>query len=160
MGYVHYFANNSIAAVVIDGTGVGEFRAAHIEAENYMRIAGGGARKLHLPERNDAFVVEVVSADAAALHYPHVVGAGARLALIAANAGPHSATVVARRGAADGAELARCSVEPSGGDFSRTTCRLALAASDEADLDLVLTFEAHETGAQLALQIDSLALVE
>ena len=157
VGYVHYFANASIAAVAIDGTGVGEYRAAHIEAENFMRLAGG-ARKLHLPERGDAFVVAVEDAASAQLDFPHVAGAGATLALVAANSGAGPVAVVARRGGARGAVLARCPVAPSGGEFARTTCAAALAPGDADDLFLSLTFEA-EAGAA-GLRIDSLALVD
>jgi len=161
VGYVHYFSNNSIVPVAIDATGVGEYRAAHVEAENFMSIAGGGARKLHLPARGDAIVVAVRDASGAALHYPHVAGAGATLALVAANAGARGATVVARRGAAAGPVLARCAVAPSGGAFARAACALELAAGDEADLDLVLTFEAEDEGeGPLEMLLDSFSLVD
>ena len=169
IGYVHYYANNSIAPVVIDATGVGEYRAAHVEAENFMHMSGGGGvGKLHLPARGDAFVVAVRDARGASLHYPHVAGAGTSLALVAANAGARGVTVVARRGAAAGPVLARCAVAPSGGAFVRVGCALELAAGDAADLDLVLTFEAQQAAAAgeatqeepLALLLDSFALAE
>jgi len=168
IGYVHYYANASIMPVAIDATGVGEYRAAHIEAENFMTLAGSGASKLHLPYRGDAFVVAVRDARGASLHYPHVHGAGATLALVAANAGASGVTVVARRGAAGGPVLARCAVAPSGGAFVRTACALELAAGDAADLDLVLTFEAAaaleggetEGGQPLELLLDSFVLAE
>ena len=162
IGYVHYFANNSIAAVVIDGTGVGEYRAAHIEAENFMRMSGV-ARKRHLPERGDAFVVAFgAGAGGGELHFPHVLGAGgpvAALSLVAANGGGAPVEVVARRGAAaGGAELARFSVAPSGGAFARTTCVLVLGRGDADDLDLVLAVQAAAGDGQLELLIDSLAV--
>jgi arabinoxylan arabinofuranohydrolase len=162
IGYVHYYANNSIAPVAIDATGVGEYRAAHVEAENFMELAGAGASKQHLPARGDAFAVAVRDARGAALRFPHVSGAGATLALVAANAGARSVVVVARRGAAAGSELARCAVAPSGGAFARTACALALAGGDADDLDLVLTFEdAEGKGSEpLALLLDSFSLVD
>jgi len=159
VGYVHYYENRSIAPVVIDSTGVGEYRAQHIEAENFMRLCGS-ARKQHLPDRADAFVVTVADAVDTALHYPHVLGAGGHnvttLVLVAANPRSTVATVLARRASADGPVLGECTVAPSGGEFSaHTACALALTDSDAGGLDLVLTF----AGDRLALQIDYFAVV-
>ena len=154
VGYVHYFANASIAAVVINGTGVGAYSARHIEAENFMRLTGA-ARKLHLPARDDAFVVAVDGS--AELHFPHVSGAreAAALVLIAANAGRRAATITARSGRG-GAVIATCKVLPSAGAFSHTACPLdrgavADAAAATGELDLVLEVDGR------ALHIDSLA---
>ena len=159
VGYVHYFANGSIAPVPIDATGVGEYAAAHIEAENFMRLSGG-ARKLHVPARGDAFVVEVHDASTAELAYPHVAGMGAAAALelVAANGGSAAVTVTARRGTAAGAVLATCVVAPTGGAYARTACALDTAAvgSDALDVDVVLTFSAPR-GA--LLQLDAIAFV-
>jgi hypothetical protein len=103
IGYVHFLANGTIAPVVIDATGVGEYDGARVEAENFMALAGA-ARKVHAPARGGTFVV-AVDGPSAALTFPRVRlaasgGAGAVLTLVAANAGAHAVTVVARRGGA------------------------------------------------------------
>lgn len=157
VGYVHYASNFSILPVAIDETGVGEYRASHIEAENFMRLSGD-ARKVHLPARGDAVVVAVHSAAATALSYPHVVGAGTVLSCVAANAGAAPVTVTARRGTAAGAAFARCIIAPSGSAFVRTSCPAALRHSDALALDVVLTFEGEAGEGQLQLQLDSWAL--
>jgi arabinoxylan arabinofuranohydrolase len=149
VGYVHYYANNSIAAVVINGTGVGEFAATHIEAENFMRLAGG-ARKVHRADRDDAFVVAVDDPATAALAFPNVRGGrGGALKVVAANAGARNAIVTAAVGAH--AAAAACTVPPTGGAFVEVAC--PLATIDRASVDVVLTF-AGEGG----LQVDSFSM--
>jgi len=159
VGYVHYNANNSIAPVVINGTGVGEYSATHIEAENFMRLEGG-ARKAHQPHRADAIVVEVHSPSTASLHYPrvHLVGGGGRggaapslwLSAAASASEGGSATVTARRGAASGPALATCTLAYTGGAFTTVHCPLALGPSEPSEsIDVVLTFDGSP------LQLDS-----
>ena len=156
VGYVHYFANSTIAPVAINSTGVGAYAAAHIEAENFMRLAGG-ARKAHLPARGDAFVVAVEDPATAALLYPNVRGAarrgGGALALVAANEGGGAATVTASVGAEKRAAV--CSVPPTGGAFVEVRCPLLgrLPADGEA-ADVLLTF----AGAGGRLLLDSFSL--
>jgi len=156
VGYVHYFANASIAPVAIDGAGVGAYDAsARVEAENFMS-ARGAARKVHEAARGDAFAV-AVSGAGAALSYPHVRGARGALSLVAANAGAAAVAVAARRGGARGAPLAACRVPPTGGAYRAVACETApLDAADAADVDLVLTFEA-EGGAAVDVRVDSFA---
>lgn len=147
VGYVHYYANNSIAAVVINGTGVGEYAAAHVEAENFMRLEGG-ARKVHLPARGDAFVV-AVGDDTARLTYPNVRGVGRVLAVVAANWGGRAAIVNAN---VRGEAAAVCIVPPTGGEFVTVSCTLTLPpGAGGGAVDMVLTF----AGAEGGLQVDS-----
>ena len=140
IGYVHFFPNGTMAPVVIDETGVGEYGGARVEAENAMALAGA-ARKAHAPVRSGAFVV-AVDGPSAALACPRVrvaragAGAGAALALAAANAGARAVTVTARRGSATGAVLATCVVPPSRGEFGETACAADVAAGDDVDVHL------------------------
>jgi arabinoxylan arabinofuranohydrolase len=75
IGYVHYYENETIAFVQINGTGVGEYDVAHpIEAENYFALvnAFGGnerARKMHMSSLN-RFGVFV--SDGSMISYPFV----------------------------------------------------------------------------------------
>ena len=161
IGYVHFFPNGSIAPVVIDATGVGEYDGARVEAENFMALSGA-ARKAHAPARSGGFVV-AVDGPSASLAYPRLraaAGAGA-LTLSAANAGARTATVVVRRGSAAGALLATCVVAPSRGEFSETACA---SAAGEAGFgrgggrtDVYLSFDGG--GALLRLELDAFALV-
>ena len=85
--YVHYLADGTIAGVVIDEVGVGQYAAAggaRIEAENYMR-AGGAARKAHDAAGRFFVRIDAEAAGAAGggsaggsggeLSFPHVRGA-------------------------------------------------------------------------------------
>jgi hypothetical protein len=157
IGYVHFFANGSLAPVVIDGTGVGEYDGALVEAENFMVLAGA-ARKAHAPSRG-AFVV-AVDGPSATLAYPHVrvrAGAGATLTLVAANAGARNVSVVARRGGAAGAPLATCVVAPSRGEFSESACAAVTVAAD-ADARGVDVHFSFEGEAPLMLELDAFTL--
>jgi arabinoxylan arabinofuranohydrolase len=148
VGYVHYFANSSIAPVAINGTGVGEYAAAHVEAENFMALRGG-ARKVHLPARGDAFVVAVEEPRGATLAFPNVRGLGAALRVVAANAGARAVRVAAHVGAAERAAV--CTVPPTGGEFVEVACPLAAPpGAAGAAVDVVLSFEGGP-----GLQIDS-----
>ena len=159
VGYVHYYANASIAPVAIDGTGVGAYDGARVEAENFMALAGG-ARKAHAPARGGGFVVAVDGAGAT-LFYPRVRarrgGARAALTLVAANAGAASVRVVARRGSAAGELIAACDVAPSRGAFAETACAAATSAADGGarGVDVHLSFEG---AAPLRFELDAFAL--
>ena len=139
--YVHYFSNASIAPVVINKQGVGEYDATAVEFENYMR-AEGAARKLHLSEHNDIFVVEVEDASVV-LVYPRVRNCDLEnLTLRASNAGPTPVTMHARAGAATGDIVASCTVAPSHGRFISTTCVSNANINGQPRLiDAVFTFE-------------------
>lgn len=140
--YVHYFANASIAPVVINGFGVGEYDASAVEFENYMR-AEGGARKLHVAERDDAFVVSVDNASAV-LVYPRVHNCDpANLALSASNVGTRPVTVHARVGAASGDVLATCTVAPTHGRYVSTACASS-AGGGQRLIDVAFTFDGGE----------------
>ena len=156
IGYVHYYVNASIAPVIIDGTGVGEYRAVHIEAENFMSLGGGRARKGH-DEAGSFGVYDIGTATA--IEFPHVLGArpGDALTLRVANVGPAAATVVARRSSALGPVLARCEVPPTGGAFALVRCPFAVGAADVGDVDLVFTFDA-EPATMMALVMDFFAI--
>jgi hypothetical protein len=158
IGYVHFYANGSIAPVAIDETGVGEYDGARVEAENAMALAGA-ARKAHAPARGGAFVV-AVDGPSAALAFPRVRAAQrqapGRLTLVAANAGAHNATIVARRGSAGGAVLAACVVPPSRGEFRETACAADVAAGDEGGVDVHLAFDGGD--APMRLELDAFTL--
>ena len=104
MGYVHYRSDGSIAPIVIDGVGVGEYdgRGARIEAENFFR-ASGLVRKGHefvVAGGADRFFVEVLNADGAVatLEFPYVRAIGSA------------------RGSGDASGDGAVSVSSSGGD--------------------------------------------
>lgn len=163
VGYVHYLTNGSIAPVRIDATGVGQYDAAHIEAEDYFSLRG--AVKGH--DSEGRFGVHGIT-PSSQLVYPHVrsVPASPELRFVASNAGRATAVVTARVGAADGPILCRAVVPPSGDweAYATSSCRpsgsLGLKGTDMHDMRLVLAFEAAEEwdGGEL-LRLDSLALV-
>jgi hypothetical protein len=165
---VHYYANNSIAPVAITGQGVGSYAAAHIEAENFMRL-DGAARKTH--DAAGRFGVRVESS--AALTFPHVLGlppasAGAATLEVRSRGGAGAVTL---RAGAGGAALAAGSLRRSSGAdaYASSRCafdaalaaslaspsKIAALAAPEHELELVLEVAA----AQEALVIDSLSVV-
>ena len=87
-GYVHYFANGSIAPVVVNARGVGSYdasRGAAIQAENYFRRSRAAVKR-ELPTSaaeppQNLFAVDAL--DGASLFFPRVSGitAGAMLRL-------------------------------------------------------------------------------
>ena len=148
---------------MINGTGVGEYDAGHIEAENFMKLEGG-AHKQHLAHLEDAFVVTIEDPSTAALHYPNVMaGEVSLLALRVANRGTEAATVTARmrRGGTStttNSDLATCTVPPTGGAFAQVTCPLLSPLPREGRVDVVLTFEGG-AAAHSSLQVDSFSFM-
>jgi arabinoxylan arabinofuranohydrolase len=118
-GYVHIRGDGSIAPIVIDATGVGQYdAAAGVEAENFFELApadapGGPAKWEHPVSR--AFGVRGLAAGSR-LRYPRVGGvvAGSVLTVAGYNggAGPAAVTVtayaVATSGSARAAPLGSC----------------------------------------------------
>jgi hypothetical protein len=153
--YVHYLANGSIAGVVIDEVGVGEYRAARVEAENYMRVAGA-ARKAH--DAAGMFFMQLDACGAGAqLAFPHVRGApaGAALAVLrvawggsggGGGGGGCAITVRARARGAKAAAAAQCTAAVPGGArgsaadgaWAEARCALELPAAPELDVDIEL----------------------
>jgi hypothetical protein len=88
-GYVHYRENGTIAPVVINGQGVGEYDLrttwpepdGEIQAENYFRLIGAAEkREMSLDDRSDfvpgtlwdEFDVRIAGGSLVELHYPKV----------------------------------------------------------------------------------------
>jgi hypothetical protein len=160
--YVHFYPNGTIAPVVIDETGVGEYRAGgRVEAEAFFS-ASGAARKIF--DDDAGFGLALAAGGAAS--FPHVRGAAAgaprvRLALRAANGGAAPAAVVARlrraRGGAggggagdDGAVLGSIAVPPTGSwqAYARVDGWLDLPpAARGGDFSLVLSAVGAGAGA-------------
>lgn len=97
-GYVHIRTDGSIAPIVIDATGVGQYdAAAGVEAENFFELAPagvpGGPAKWEHPATG-AFGVRGLGA-ASRLRYPRVGGvqAGSVLTVAGYNGGPAPAAV-------------------------------------------------------------------
>ena len=152
--YVHYRDDGSIEPVVIDATGVGEYRAAHVEAENFFRLSGAGARKGH--DAATRFALRGLTAAAEAF-FPHVRGVPARAALVvvASNGGAAPATVTASAGAR---VLCTAIVPPTGGWDAWAEARCDVAGDAPPEVDVWLTFAGGEGGRE-ALRLDYFALV-
>ncbi len=157
LAYVDYYSNGTIAPVVINGIGVGEYGFDEvIEAEHYMAMAH--ASKGHT--REGRFGVHNVSR-ATVLSYPNVRGVrtDAALSMVFRVAQPYQTpspvSIVARVGHNQGHEL--CRTEPrdmpatqSWETFEDVECKVALPPSSSSssslvDLDVVLTFEGDDT---------------
>lgn len=85
ISYVHFYANGSIAPLVVDAIGVGNYDASvPIEAENFFRLEGSGEKF----ESGSGFVVQGLTPESR-LVYPHVANLPANTAarLRAANRG-------------------------------------------------------------------------
>ena len=180
ISYVHYFANNSIAPVRIDGNGVGQYNLStlaepyRVEAENYFSIAGPGAATRQVGH-TAAFAVAGLR-DGASLAYPRVSGVprGAALVLRAANGGhvtdgrvevrvipPEGADAEAAAAVLAAPPRGVCGpIAPTGGGWDRfvdVPCALA-APLDAGHLGtLVLNFSSSESGAEFA-RLDSFTL--
>jgi len=144
IGYVNYYANGSIAPVVIDAVGVGEYDAAvGIEAEHYFSIEA--AHKGH--DDSGRFGVHGIVAGTV-LAYPRVRGWGAgSIMLSLANGGSAGGHVTARIGSATGTVLCTAALPATGAwdAYAEVPCALAIGAPPAgaaAGLDLVLTFDA------------------
>jgi arabinoxylan arabinofuranohydrolase len=69
--YVQYFTNNTIAPVIINGFGVGEYDGtAIIEAETFMRILPLQVGSKHYDDEGRGWHVRALSG--ASIHFPHV----------------------------------------------------------------------------------------
>jgi hypothetical protein len=170
IGYVHYFANGTIAPVVINAQGVGTYHASAsatgvaevlIEAENFFELIGSGY-KLDLDNGN--FGMHSLAEDSE-LHFPYVesgrvVGTGgdAMLTLRVTNTG-NGATAVnvwTRPGGMKKVQrkhAGECVVPPAAGaDFATVQCKLHIGS--EEMIDLALEFGVGASG----LQLDSLVL--
>jgi len=151
--YVHYRDDGSIEPVVIDATGVGEYRASHVEAETFFRLLGAGARKGH--DAAHRFALRGLTA-AAEAHYPHVRGVPARAALVvvASNGGAAPAAVTARAGART---LCSVLVPPSGSWDAWVEARCDVNGDAPPEIDVVLTFSGGDGKGEL-LRLDYFAL--
>ena len=115
--YVHYFSNGTIAPVVIDAMGVGEYDGtARIQAENYM--AAAGAAKAHRSGTSEFYVALGGGGDGGGggggggrLTYPHVRHAPPRAALRLYAAGGRADCALRAQllDAGTGAALVECS---------------------------------------------------
>ena len=165
VGYLHYYENGTMAPVVIDETGVGEYRAgARIEAENFFSLRGGAATRV-ATDGAGSFGVHGVTAETV-LAYPHIRGApaagAATLELYAAASGaPAGARVEAHLDAADGPLLCRAALPRTASWEAYATARCALAMPGGAplpdDFTLVVTFPNNGEG-ELA-RIDAIAVL-
>jgi len=156
--YVHFYGNGSIAPVVINEIGVGEYNGELVEAENYMGLSGEACKK-HAPARSGAFVVSI-DGPSARVTFPRVrAGKGSGgLLLVAANAGEHNVTVVAHAGVTGGAIFSTCTLPPSRGEFTVTECRSNdVQVGGTRSFDIHLTFEGSSS--PLLLDLDAFSLL-
>lgn len=158
VGYVHYFSNNSIAPVVIDGTGVGEYDAAHIEAENFMELRGA-AKKQHLPERGDAFVVSVY--DSAALVYPNIHAAPSSSAptLLLRVESRGNARVVVLDTGSDRAIIGHAELPDTRGAFEDVSVQLTTTALTPLSVELAFSAINEGSANEKLASIDSFRVI-
>lgn len=151
--FVHYFANGTIAPVVINGAGVGSYPPGRVEAENAMRITG--ARKGH--DTRDSFFIDGITADTT-LSYPRLQRVPARATLVvayASNSTSRAAFLVVRDASAN-AELGRAPLPPTGSWEYWATARVALDLPTARErLDLELAF----AGDGVLARVDSFEVV-
>ena len=169
--YVHYLANGSIAGVVIDEVGVGEYRGTGtIEAENFMRVSGP-ARKEH--DEAGRFFVRFLGAGgeeggtgdgAAELAFPNVRGlpaGAAAVVLRAANdgGGALGSCRVSVHVASGGAELCAVTLAPGAARWTEARCalRAPLLLRAGGDIDLVVRIAGGGGGACADAALDSFA---
>lgn len=168
--YVHYYANASIAPVVINAQGVGSYAAtAATEAENYMRRSDGG-EKVHDDSggASGGFAVRAkaqrASGDRSASEgdarfvYPYVRGVppAATLSVRATNRGGAPARVYAQFG---GAPAFACAVllPASSTAYSWLPCEPAAAAAlTRLPAELTLTLVLDDGVAVDSWRFDSL----
>ena len=160
IGYVHYFANNSIAPVAINATGVGAYDARHyLEAENFFSLRGAG-RKWHEPG-GARFAVAGLAAGSA-LAFPHVRGAARAAALSIHAAADGAAPVRAALAVLFAGQAQLCAADLAGareGAWADFKCALEPAWRGEVgseDLHLTLTLAGEDGAAVLIDRINFL----
>ena len=159
ISYVHFCADGTIAPLVINATGVGQYEGragAWVEAENYHALNGplATSRKQELAPGARRFGVAAVGGTT--LAFPRVrlraaaapAAGGAVLLLRAANGAPGTALVDVRV-TASGAPatspplaVLRCAVRATGSWAAHATHRCALAAPLPSTVDVHLSFAA------------------
>jgi arabinoxylan arabinofuranohydrolase len=143
ISYVHYYSNGSIAPVIINSMGVGNYEAARVEAENYFAI--NHAYKGHTSD--GTFGVHGLHNDSI-VAFPHVHLRGGSEAthvrLYASNGGDTNSTVIVRIGNEYGPILSTLLLPPTGAWHTYASVESELNTSLlTKDMDIVLTFEGH-----------------
>lgn len=157
---MHYYSDGTIAPVAITATGVGEYQASHIEAENYMSLTGGGV-KGH--DEEGRFGVHGIRSSTR-ISYPHVKGGGSRVVVRVGSASGGGRVVLNSVGGGGGGAqkqqlLPMCAVDipntGAWGVYQEVEC--AVKGTLANDFDLVVSFEGGE-GQDLAW-LDSLSIL-
>ena len=155
IAYAHYYANGTIAPLVINGTGVGNYDGgAWIEAENFFRLVDkvGGAEKRQIGATAGFEVAGLRGG--AELHFPNIAVSSEKTRMRLRGACADGALVEVRRLDAASSLLGRCALpaEAVGGE---ATCALGAPVTSAG---IGLRFVGGEGGQGAGCSLDSFAL--
>lgn len=140
MAYVHYYNNGSIAPLVINATGVGQYDAfdGFLEAENYFKITDAQKQE----NSNSGFKIAGLK-NGSVLTYPkiHNIPTNAILILRLSNGGKSHGEIYIHSKSVDGPNLGLCNILPTGSweNYSDISCHLKIQA-EQKSIDIVMVF--------------------